>query len=216
MCRAYAAAGMVALAAPLDGVAVVWTPDGDEHRVPVATLVTGNGTTALRPGEVLRAVELPGAALRARTAFRKIALAELGRSGAVLTGRVDTARRRRRGHVRDHRRDRGTHRPALPGRCARRGPAARRRRRRRRLVHRPARFRGLAPRGQCGAAGADPGGAVVKLHINDTELEAEPAPGSAPARSCASTGTWRCARAATPGTAVPAPSCSTTGPCTPA
>lgn len=92
VCCAYAAAGMVALAATLDGVAVVWTPDGAEHRVPVATLVTGNGTTALRPGEVLRAVELPGAALRARTAFRKIALAELGRSGAVLTGRVDTAR----------------------------------------------------------------------------------------------------------------------------
>ncbi|MEJ8279995.1 FAD binding domain-containing protein [Pseudonocardia spirodelae] len=90
VCRAYAAAGMVALAVTLDGVALVWTPDGGEYRTPVAELVTGNGTTALRPGEVLRAVEIPGHALRARTAFRKIALAELGRSGAVLTGRADT------------------------------------------------------------------------------------------------------------------------------
>jgi len=38
---------------------------------------------------VLRAVDLPGAALAGRTAFRQIALATLGRSGAVLTGRLD-------------------------------------------------------------------------------------------------------------------------------
>jgi hypothetical protein len=55
----------------------------------VADLVTGNGTNRLAPGEVLRAVDLPEHALRARTAFRKIALATLGRSGAVLIGRVD-------------------------------------------------------------------------------------------------------------------------------
>jgi len=51
--------------------------------------VTGNGTNSLASGEVLRAVEIPEHALRARTGSRKIALAELGRSGAVLTGRVD-------------------------------------------------------------------------------------------------------------------------------
>ncbi len=38
---------------------------------------------------MLRWIDIPEHALRARTAFRKIALAELGRSGAVLTGRVD-------------------------------------------------------------------------------------------------------------------------------
>jgi len=90
VCRSFAAAGMVALCAALDGTALVWTPDGGRYRIPVARLVTGNGTNALRPGEVLRALELPGPALRARTAFRKIALADLGRSGAVLTGRIDT------------------------------------------------------------------------------------------------------------------------------
>jgi xanthine dehydrogenase FAD-binding subunit len=88
ICRAFAAAGMVSLCAALDGVALVWSARGD-HRVPVAELVTGNGTTSLAPGEVLRAVEIPAAPLTARTAFRKIALADLGRSGAVLTGRVD-------------------------------------------------------------------------------------------------------------------------------
>jgi CO/xanthine dehydrogenase FAD-binding subunit len=91
VCQSFAAAGMVSLCAALDGVALVWTPGGGEYRVPVAELVTGNGTNALARGEVLRALELPATALRARTGFRKIALADLGRSGAVLTGRVDPA-----------------------------------------------------------------------------------------------------------------------------
>ncbi|MFT3662749.1 MAG: FAD binding domain-containing protein [Gordonia sp. (in: high G+C Gram-positive bacteria)] len=89
VCRSFAAASMVSLAVALDGVALIWTPDGGERRVPVADLVTGNGLNDLAPGEVLRALDLPGYALRARTGFRKIALAQLGRSGAVVTGRRD-------------------------------------------------------------------------------------------------------------------------------
>ena len=89
ICQSFAAAGMVSLCVALDGVALVWTPDGAEYRVPVERLVTGNGTNDLASGEVLRAIDIPGYALRARTGYRKIALAPLGRSGAVLTGRVD-------------------------------------------------------------------------------------------------------------------------------
>ena len=89
VCRSFAAGAMVSLAAGLDGVAVIWTPDGGERRHPVAELMTGNGTNSLGPGEVLRAVELPERALRSRALLRKIALAELGRSGAVVTGRID-------------------------------------------------------------------------------------------------------------------------------
>jgi xanthine dehydrogenase FAD-binding subunit len=89
VCQSFCAAGMVSLCVALDGVAVVWTPDGGEYRTPVAELMTGNGTNALGPGDVLRALELPSHALQARTGYRKIALADLGRSGAVLTGRVD-------------------------------------------------------------------------------------------------------------------------------
>jgi CO/xanthine dehydrogenase FAD-binding subunit len=89
ICRSFAAASMVSLSVALDASALIWTPDGGEYRVPVEKLITGDGTNALRAGEVLRAVDLPDSALRSRTAFRKIALASLGRSGAVLTGRVD-------------------------------------------------------------------------------------------------------------------------------
>lgn len=89
VCRSFAAAAMVSLATGLDGDALIWMPDGGERRMPVARLVTGNGTNSLAHGEVLRAVFLPAHALRSRALLRKIALAELGRSGAVVTGRVD-------------------------------------------------------------------------------------------------------------------------------
>jgi xanthine dehydrogenase FAD-binding subunit len=89
ICQSFSAAALASLCVALDGVALVWTPEGGEYRIPVEQLLTGNGTNSLARGEVLRAVDLPGHALRARTGFRKIALATLGRSGAVLTGRVD-------------------------------------------------------------------------------------------------------------------------------
>ncbi|MFT4164971.1 MAG: FAD binding domain-containing protein [Microlunatus sp.] len=89
ICRSFAAGAMVTLAATLDAEAEIWCPDGTDRSIAVAELVTGNGTNSLRPGEVVRAVVIPRRTLGARTALRKIALAKLGRSGAVLTGRVD-------------------------------------------------------------------------------------------------------------------------------
>jgi CO/xanthine dehydrogenase FAD-binding subunit len=91
VCRSFAAGAMVSFAVAVDGVAVVWTPDGGERRLPVADLVTGNGENSLARGEVLRALELPASALRSRVHLHKMALAELGRSGIVVTGRADAA-----------------------------------------------------------------------------------------------------------------------------
>ena len=87
--QSFAAGAMISMAATLDGVAEVWRADGTDARVRVADVPAGNGVNSLDRGDVIRAIELPGAALRSRTALRKIALAELGRSGAVLTGRLD-------------------------------------------------------------------------------------------------------------------------------
>jgi hypothetical protein len=53
-------------------------------------LVTGMATNVLAGGDVLRSVHLPAAALRARTAFRKMAPSPLGRSGVVVIGRRDS------------------------------------------------------------------------------------------------------------------------------
>ncbi|WP_068276654.1 FAD binding domain-containing protein [Aldersonia kunmingensis] len=89
LCLSLPAGAMITLCAALDGSALVWRSDGSQYRVPVLDFVTGAGRNVLLPGEVLRSVTLPRVALRSRTAFRKVALAPLGRSGAVLVGRVD-------------------------------------------------------------------------------------------------------------------------------
>ena len=87
LCAALPAGPMTSLAAGLDADVLVWGPDGTDRRLPAAAFVTGNTTNALRPGEVLRAVEVPPDALASRTAYRKIALSPIGRSGVVLIGR---------------------------------------------------------------------------------------------------------------------------------
>ncbi|MDN4172395.1 FAD binding domain-containing protein [Nocardioides sp. SOB77] len=83
------AGAMTSLTAGLGGVAVVWTPDGGERREPVAELVRGVGTTSLAAGEVLRAVDVPPAALAVRTAFRRMSLTPHGRSASVVVGAGD-------------------------------------------------------------------------------------------------------------------------------
>ncbi|MGY2079585.1 FAD binding domain-containing protein [Modestobacter sp. SYSU DS0657] len=87
LCLALPAGAMIALTAALAGEVVVWTPDGGERRVPVPAFVRGAGVVDLRPGEVVRAVDLPGPALRARTAVRRAALTTYGRSAALVVGR---------------------------------------------------------------------------------------------------------------------------------
>ncbi|WP_150308274.1 FAD binding domain-containing protein [Planctomonas psychrotolerans] len=89
VCASLPAGAMISLAASLDATALVWAVDGDDYRVPVRDFVTGATTNVLRPGDVLRSIDIPSSALRARTAFRKISLSPLGRSGAVVIGRRD-------------------------------------------------------------------------------------------------------------------------------
>lgn len=89
VCQAFAAGAMIAFLSTLDATALVWTPDGGERRIAVAELVVDNAATSLAPGEVVRALDVPAHALTSRVGLRKIALAELGRSGAVVTARVD-------------------------------------------------------------------------------------------------------------------------------
>ncbi|WIB68962.1 FAD binding domain-containing protein [Curtobacterium sp. MCBD17_035] len=81
------AGAMIALLATLDATAVVWTPDGAERRTAVEHLVQGVRTLDLRDGEVLRAFEVPVAALRHETGYRRVSLSPHGRSGALVTAR---------------------------------------------------------------------------------------------------------------------------------
>lgn len=87
--NALPAGPMISLTAALDGVCELWAPSGETRQVPVTELITGNNRTSLAPGELIRAIRLPQSALRARTAFRQESLTTLGRSAALLIGRVD-------------------------------------------------------------------------------------------------------------------------------
>jgi CO/xanthine dehydrogenase FAD-binding subunit len=86
ICMALPAGPMTALAVALDGVGTIWTPDGQERRLPILDLVLGPRQTALRPGEVLRRIELAASALVLRTAFRRLSLNPVGRSGVLVIG----------------------------------------------------------------------------------------------------------------------------------
>ncbi|MET0930046.1 MAG: FAD binding domain-containing protein [Aeromicrobium sp.] len=89
LCLALPAGAMISLATALEADVVIWRPDGSERRQLVAELVLGVQSTTLQPGEVVRSVEIPESSLRARTAFRKIALTPLGRSSSIVIGRLD-------------------------------------------------------------------------------------------------------------------------------
>ena len=86
LCMALPAGPMIALATALEGSCTIWMPAGDERRVAVTDFVLGPQRNALLPGELLRSIALPLAALSRRTAFRQISLAPLGRSAALLIG----------------------------------------------------------------------------------------------------------------------------------
>ncbi|WP_426226447.1 FAD binding domain-containing protein [Pseudarthrobacter sp. DSP2-3-2b1] len=89
VCSALPAGPMTSLCAGLDGVATILGPGGASRTIPVASLVTGDGTTSLAPGELLRAIHLPASALSSRVAFRRLSLSNLGRSAVLLIGRLD-------------------------------------------------------------------------------------------------------------------------------
>ena len=88
LCASLPAGPMTSLAAGLDADVVIWRADGSDELLPAAAFVTGNKANVLAAGDVLRSVEISADALHSRTTLRKIALSALGRSGAVLVGRL--------------------------------------------------------------------------------------------------------------------------------
>ncbi|KNY23848.1 FAD binding domain-containing protein [Methylobacterium sp. ARG-1] len=86
LCMALPAGPMIALAAALEATCTIWAPDGTERHLPATDFVVGPQRNALRPGEILRSLFLPAAALARRAAFRRISLSPNGRSGALLIG----------------------------------------------------------------------------------------------------------------------------------
>jgi len=93
ICMSLPAGAMISLTSALEGVCTLWphpnqANGGVPREVPVVDFVTGNHKNVLQPGELLRSIRLPAAALSKRHAMRQISLTHLGRSAALIVGTV--------------------------------------------------------------------------------------------------------------------------------
>jgi CO/xanthine dehydrogenase FAD-binding subunit len=89
LCMSLPAGPMISLTSALDGICTIWKADGGEQKIPVVDFVTGNQRNRLTPGDLLRQIDIPIAALKRRSAFRQISLTPVGRSAALLIGSLD-------------------------------------------------------------------------------------------------------------------------------
>jgi CO/xanthine dehydrogenase FAD-binding subunit len=88
ICMSLPAGPMISLTSALDGVATIWHAAGGERKIAVADFVIGSQRNVLSPGDLLRQIEIPLAALKRRSAFRQISLTPAGRSAALLIGSI--------------------------------------------------------------------------------------------------------------------------------
>ena len=89
ICMSLPAGPMISLATGLEGTCVIHQRNGAERKVPTEHFVIGNHQNLLEPGDLLRRIDLPVAAMRKRTAFRRISLTHLGRSSVLIIGTLD-------------------------------------------------------------------------------------------------------------------------------
>jgi CO/xanthine dehydrogenase FAD-binding subunit len=89
LCMSLPAGPMISLTSALDGTCTIWKADGGEQRVSVTDFVIGDQRNVLAPGDLLRQIDIPLAALKRRSAFRQISLTPVGRSAALLIGSID-------------------------------------------------------------------------------------------------------------------------------
>jgi CO/xanthine dehydrogenase FAD-binding subunit len=86
ICMSLPAGPMISLTVALEASYTLWPRGGAPREVPGIVFVTGNHANVLRPGELLRSIHLPAAALSKRAAFRHASLTKLGRSAALIIG----------------------------------------------------------------------------------------------------------------------------------
>lgn len=86
ICMSLPAGSMITMTVALEATYRLWSADGTERTVPARDFVIGNHENVLRPGEILRSVDIPIQALRKRSAYRRFALTKLGRSTIFMVG----------------------------------------------------------------------------------------------------------------------------------
>jgi CO/xanthine dehydrogenase FAD-binding subunit len=91
ICMSLPAGPMISLTVAMEATYTLWPRNAPPRDVRSVDFVTGNHTNVLQPGELLRSIHLPAAALSKRFAFRHASLTHLGRSAALLIGTQNTA-----------------------------------------------------------------------------------------------------------------------------
>jgi CO/xanthine dehydrogenase FAD-binding subunit len=86
ICLSLPAGAMTSLVVALEGTLTLWPRCGPPRSVPALDFIRGNHQNVLEPGELLRSIQLPAAALSKRYAIRRASLVKLGRSAALLIG----------------------------------------------------------------------------------------------------------------------------------
>ncbi len=86
ICMSLPAGAMISLTVALEATYTLWPRDASPRDVRAVDFVTGNHANVLRPGELLRSIHVPAAALSKRFAFRRASLTHLGRSAALVIG----------------------------------------------------------------------------------------------------------------------------------
>ncbi len=86
ICMSLPAGALIALTVALEAVYTLLPRNGEPRDVASAAFVTGNHANILSPGELLRSIHIPAAALSKRFACRRSSLTHLGRSAALLIG----------------------------------------------------------------------------------------------------------------------------------
>ena len=81
---------VISLCSALDAQLLILSPGGGQRHQPVAEFIKAEAKNSLAHGELIRSIFIPAHALAARTAFRRLSLTNLGRSGVMVIGRVDT------------------------------------------------------------------------------------------------------------------------------
>jgi CO/xanthine dehydrogenase FAD-binding subunit len=96
ICTSLPAGPMITMSCALDATYELWGANGSRSSrsgrstVSAISFVTGDGTNILEPGQILRSILIPRAALARKFALRRFTLTQMGRSSVFLVGTLDS------------------------------------------------------------------------------------------------------------------------------
>lgn len=93
VCTSLPASPMTTMGAALDATLEIWGPEGARRTMSVPDFILSNHVNALKPGELLRAIDIPIDSLKRRYSYQRFTLTKHGRSSEFLVGTSDPTKR---------------------------------------------------------------------------------------------------------------------------